>query len=239
MSKGMLLDMGIMNPGQGQTLVQRVKVQSDHMEDALTFMREGRAYVRVAHEHGELRGQLVVPHCLDGDLNGTDQHYGFANIMVSPDPEDKSTAILVQVAFAVSYPRCRFFRMLPVFSALVALAPNLAHRFASVCVCVCVCVYTHTHAHVYTHEYTHRFASALDASMSAHSTAPCLVRSAACERRECPCHDDASFLIPPSRPMCDVWGESVCMYVIICMYVCMYVYIYVCTYMYVCLYVCI
>jgi len=98
MSKGMLLDMGIMNPGQGQTLVRRVKVQSDHMEDALTFMREGRAYVRVAHEHGELRGQLVVPHCLDGDLNGTDQHYGFANIMVSPDPEDKSTAILVQAA---------------------------------------------------------------------------------------------------------------------------------------------
>ena len=155
MSKGMLLDMGIMNPGQGQTLVRRVKVQSDHMEDALTFMREGRAYVRVAHEHGELRGQLVVPHCLDGDLNGTDQHYGFANIMVSPDPEDKSTAILVQVAFAVSYPRCRFFRMLPVFSALVALAPNLAHRFASVCVCVCVCVCVHTHTHTCIHTNTH------------------------------------------------------------------------------------
>jgi hypothetical protein len=66
MSAGMLLDMGIMNPTPGQTLTRRVGVQSDHMEDALTFMREGRAYVRIAHNHGQLRGQLVTPHCLDG-----------------------------------------------------------------------------------------------------------------------------------------------------------------------------
>ena len=66
MSAGMLLDMGIMNPTPGSTLTRRVGVQSDHMEDALTFMREGRAYVRIAHNLGQLRGQLQAPHCLDG-----------------------------------------------------------------------------------------------------------------------------------------------------------------------------
>ena len=99
MSAGMLLDMGIMNPTSGQTLVRRVKVQSEHLEDALTFMREGRAYVNVMttqHSRGEVRGQLVVPHCIDGELMGPN-HYGFANIMVSPDPGDKSVAMLVQV----------------------------------------------------------------------------------------------------------------------------------------------
>ena len=108
MSAGMLLDMGTMNPTHGQTLVRRVKVQSEHLEDALTFMREGRAYVNVMttqHSRGEVRGQLVVPHCIDGELMGPN-HYGFANIMVSPDPGDKSVAMLVQVLWMCVWQRC-------------------------------------------------------------------------------------------------------------------------------------
>jgi len=102
MASGVLLDMGIMNPGptSGNTLTIRKKVQSEHMEDILTWMREGRAYVNVmttAHPSGEVRGQLVVPRCLDGELTGPD-HYGFANIMISPDSDDKSVAVLIQAA---------------------------------------------------------------------------------------------------------------------------------------------
>ena len=106
MASGVLLDMGIMNPTNGQTLTMRKKVQSEHMEDILTWMREGRAYVNImttAHAHGEVRGQLVVPHCLDGELAGPD-HYGFANIMVSPDAQDKSVAVLIQVCPLCSTP---------------------------------------------------------------------------------------------------------------------------------------
>ena len=100
MTKGMLLDMGTMNPGNGITLTRRVKVQSDRMEDILTYMREGRAYVNVMTSqstYGAVRGQLVVPKCMDGELSGA-QHHGFANIMISPDPADPSVAILVQVS---------------------------------------------------------------------------------------------------------------------------------------------
>jgi len=96
----MLLDMGTMNPGNGITLTRRVKVQSDSMEDILTYMREGRAYVNVMTSqstYGAVRGQLVVPKCMDGELSGP-QHHGFANIMISPDSADPSVAILVQVS---------------------------------------------------------------------------------------------------------------------------------------------
>ena len=106
MASGVLLDMGIMNPTDGETLTMRKKVQSEHMEDILTWMREGRAYVNImttARAHGEVRGQLVVPHCLDGELAGPN-HYGFANIMVSPDAHDKSVAVLIQVCPLCSTP---------------------------------------------------------------------------------------------------------------------------------------
>ena len=106
MTKGMLLDMGTMNPGNGITLTRRVKVQSDSMEDILTYMREGRAYVNVMTSqstYGAVRGQLVVPKCMDGELSdhgfvNITQHHGFANIMISPDSADPSVAILVQVS---------------------------------------------------------------------------------------------------------------------------------------------
>lgn len=105
MNAGVLLDMGIMTPANGQTVTMRKKVQSDQMEQILTFMREERAYVNVmteAHSKGAVRGQLVVPKCLDGGLlptKNTTEHYGFANIMVSPDSDDKSVAVLIQVSF--------------------------------------------------------------------------------------------------------------------------------------------
>ena len=103
MNAGVLLDMGIITPANGQTGILRKKVQSDQMEQILTFMREGRAYVNVmteTHRKGAMRGQLVVPKCMDGSLlptKNTTEHYGFANIMVSPDEDDKSVAVLIQV----------------------------------------------------------------------------------------------------------------------------------------------
>lgn len=101
MKAGVLLDMGIMNPTSGQTLTIRKKVTSGKMAEILGYMREGLAYVNVMttqHTGGEVRGQLVVPHCMDGELTGAD-HYGFTNVMMSSDIQDRSMAIAVQVCF--------------------------------------------------------------------------------------------------------------------------------------------
>ena len=105
-SQGMLLDLGTLCPSggacpaPGETRVRRIKVQSDRMEEVLTWMREEKTYVNVMtnnNPHGEVRGQLVVPRCLDGELSGA-QNYGFVNVMLSPDSSDKSVAVLVQMA---------------------------------------------------------------------------------------------------------------------------------------------
>jgi hypothetical protein len=105
MNAGVLLDIGVLTPGNGNTAAVRKKVESPQMDHILTFMREGFAYVNVMtdqHPKGAVRGQLVVPKCMDGALSpelNTTEHYGFANIMTSPDPDDKSVAVLIQVSF--------------------------------------------------------------------------------------------------------------------------------------------
>lgn len=116
---GMLLDMGITNPLKGGAPeVMRKKIQSDDMEDILRFLREELLYVNIiarSENHtnpvGVLRGQLVVPHCLEGELSGNQpgDYYGFTNIMVSPDPDDKSVAILVQASPDTSGVKAKFY----------------------------------------------------------------------------------------------------------------------------------
>lgn len=104
MSAGVLLDIGELEPGNGHTAALRKKVESPQMEHILTFMREGYAYVNVLtdqHPKGAVRGQLVVPKCMDGAISptiNTTEHYGFAHIMASPDSDDKSVAFLIQAA---------------------------------------------------------------------------------------------------------------------------------------------
>jgi hypothetical protein len=132
MTAGVLLDMGIMNPTNGQTLTIRKKVTSGKMAEILGYMREGLAYVNVMttqHTSGEVRGQLVVPHCMDGELTGAD-HYGFTNIMMSPDQQDKSVAIAVQVCLPAKQQHGRalfhfvFFFTYSHFSRIIVPPPS-------------------------------------------------------------------------------------------------------------------
>jgi hypothetical protein len=118
----MLLNLGSVAISEGKTWVGSVRLESDRMQEILTYMREGRTYISIMTEKnpdGELRGQLEPPTCLEARLTGLSRvgsdglpinPYGFANVLISPS--EKSYAALLQVR-------------------------------AHVCVCVCVCmVYT-------------------------------------------------------------------------------------------------
>ncbi|KAJ1475082.1 hypothetical protein T484DRAFT_1969130, partial [Baffinella frigidus] len=104
MSEGMLLDIGMVAAQVGQLVSIRKTATSDRLEQILQFIREGRAYVLIAttsHPDGALRGQIVSPMCLEGELVATralDNVYGFGNVLISPDMADQATATLIQYA---------------------------------------------------------------------------------------------------------------------------------------------
>jgi len=85
-SRGVLLDLQTLPVMAGQTSSVRLRLTSPEMSMILQLMREGHAYVNVAtgeNPDGELRGQIVVPHCLEAEMMGTEPTRGFANVLLS------------------------------------------------------------------------------------------------------------------------------------------------------------
>jgi len=82
------------------------------LADAVRLASAGTERVAVRAD-GALRGQVVTPICLEGELESqraNDNMYGFANAMLSPDAEDEAVAFLIQYAPGVSTMTARLAR---------------------------------------------------------------------------------------------------------------------------------